>query len=154
MWSVASPYPGMATKYSCVSEVSMGSLQRRSLSNISHPLSSPSSIQFNLSRNMFNKIQQSTFRYIFNILLNILPITCKAQFFCIMFIYLLIMIKHDQLCPLNCFNPPFELWVEKIPFGGMVEKKNFNPVFGDSTLTKLSDAFSDENAKEVRPWTS
>lgn len=61
------------------------------------------------------------------------------------------MIKHYQFCPLNCFDPPFELRVEKIPFGGMVEKKNFNPVFGDSTLTKLSDAFSDENAKEVRP---
>ena len=39
----------------------------------------------------------------------------------------------------------------KIPFGGMVEKKNFNPVFGVSTLTKLSEAFNEEKANEVRP---
>ena len=39
----------------------------------------------------------------------------------------------------------------EIPLGGMVEKKNFNPVFGVSTLTKLSEAFNEEKAKEVRP---
>jgi hypothetical protein len=38
-----------------------------------------------------------------------------------------------------------------IPFGGIVEKKNLSPVFGVSTLIKLSDAFNDENANDVKP---
>ena len=38
-----------------------------------------------------------------------------------------------------------------LPLGGIVEKKNLSPVFGVSTLIKLSDAFNDENANDVRP---
>jgi hypothetical protein len=29
-----------------------------------------------------------------------------------------------------------------------------SPVFGVSTLIKLSDAFNDENANDVKPWIS
>ncbi len=65
--------------------------------------------------------------------------------------------KQEQKCYVSksLVANKIEKWlISGSPFGGIVEKKNLSPVFGVSTFVKLSDAFSEEKAHDVRPWTS